>query len=160
LHKIRAGRITLKIFDSILVECYQKFINLNQLSSIVIINNNAVKITPWDKNNMQSINKAIINSDLGVNPNIIDNAIKLNFPPMTQERRLDLIKSIKKTGENTKINIRNIRRDNNTIVKKLLKEKEITKDEEKLVQDKIQIITDRFILEVNKCYTIRYTPSF
>jgi len=104
-----------------------------------------------DKSNIQSINKAIINSDLGVTPNIIGNTIKLNFPPMTQERRLELIKSIKRTGENTKINIRNVRRDNNTIVKKLLKEKEITKDEEKLVQDKIQIITDRFILEVNKC---------
>jgi ribosome recycling factor len=151
LDKIRTGRVNLRIFDSILVESYKKYININQLASIVIINNNSVNISPWDKNNLQSINKSIINSNLGVNPLIIDNIIKINFPPMTKERRFELIKNIKKEGENFKINIRNIRREKNNISKKLLKNKKITKDEEKIIQDKIQNITNKFILEVDKC---------
>lgn len=151
LNKIRTGRINLNIFESISVESYGKLISLNQVSTIVILNNNSVKITPWDKSNIQSINKAIMESDLGVNPSVLDNVIKINFPPMNEERRLELIKSIKRIGEKNKINIRNIRRDKNNIVKKLLKNKEISKDDEKLMQDKIQNITDKFISEVNEC---------
>jgi ribosome recycling factor len=151
LNKIRTGRVNLKIFDSILVDSYQKNININQLASIMIINNNTVKITPWDKNNLQSINKAIINSNLGVNPSVIDDTIKINFPPMNEERRIELIKNIKKIGENSKITIRNIRRDKNNITKKLLKNKDITKDEEKNIQDQIQSITNKFITEVDQC---------
>jgi len=151
LDKIRTGRISTKIFDSISVECYEKLININQLASIVIMSNNSVKITPWDKTNTNNISKAIINSDLGVNPSIVENVIKISFPPMNEERRMELIKYIKKIGENSKISIRNIRRDKNNVVKKLLKNKEITKDEEKLIQEKIQNITNEFILEVNQC---------
>jgi len=151
LNKIRTGRINLQIFDSISVECYQKHININQLASIVIINNNSVKITAWDKNNIQNINKAITNSNLGVNPSIVDDIIKINFPPMNNERRVELIKNIKKIGENIKVNIRNIRREKNNITKKLLKNKEITQDEEKVLQEKIQNITNKFIIEVNTC---------
>jgi ribosome recycling factor len=151
LDKVRTGRVNLSLFESIQVECYDKSINLNQIASIVIISNNSVKITPWDMSNINNINKAIMNSNLGVNPSVIDNTIKINFPPMNEERRIELIKFIKKTGENIKINIRNIRRDKNNIIKKLLKNKEITKDEEKSMQEKIQNITNKFISEVNKC---------
>lgn len=155
LDKIRTGRVNVKIFDSILVECYQKHVSINQLASIVIINNNSVKITPWDKSNTQNINKSIINSNLGVTPSIIDENIKINFPPMNEERRIDLIKNIKKIGESSKISIRNIRRDSNNIVKQLLKKKEIAKDEEKSMQEKIQKITNKFITEVDKCLKMK-----
>jgi len=150
LNKIRTGRVSLQIFDSILVECYQKQININQLASIVIVNNNSVKITVWDKNNVKNVNKAIINSSLGVNPSIMDNTIKINFPPMNNDRRMELVKSIKRIGENIKITIRNIRREQNNITKKMLKNKEITKDEEKSSQEEIQNITNKFIINVDQ----------
>jgi len=155
LDKIRTGRVNIKIFDSILVECYQKHVNINQLASIVIINNTSVKITPWDKNHIQNISKSIINSNLGVTPSIVDENIKINFPPMNKERRMSLIKNIKKIGESSKISIRNIRRDGNNAVKQLLKKKEIAKDEEKSMQEKIQKITNKFITEVEKCLKMK-----
>jgi len=157
LDKIRTGRVNIKLFESILVECYNDKLKLNQLSSIVIINNNSVQINPWDKKNIQNIEKAIINSNLGINPSIIDNVIKITFPPMNEERRVELIKYVKKTIENTKISIRNIRRDKNNTIKKLLKSKDITKDEEKTMQEKIQNITNKFILEVDQCLKIKET---
>jgi ribosome recycling factor len=98
LNTIRTGRINVSIFNSILVECYQKSVNINQLASISITNNNTAKIIPWDKNNIQNINKAIMNSKLGVNPSILDDTIKIIFPPMNEERRKELIKNMKKTG--------------------------------------------------------------
>lgn len=125
--KIRTGRVNIKLFESIIVECYGKFIPIKNLSSISIINNNALKITPWDKMHMQNIEKAIMSSNLGVTPSIIDNIIKITFPPMNTERRLELIKHIKKTSEQNKINIRNIRRDQNNSIKKLLKKKRYNK---------------------------------
>jgi len=151
LDKIRTGRVNINLFESILVDCYEKLISINELATITVISNNSVKIMPWDKSNIQNINKAILSSNLGVTPSIVDNVIKINFPPMNEERRIELIKYIKKTVENTKIQIRNIRRDYNNISKKLLKNKDVTKDEEKIIQDKIQNITNKFILEVNKC---------
>jgi ribosome recycling factor len=131
LDKIRTGRVNINLFESILVDCYEKLISINELATITVISNNSVKIMPWDKSNIQNINKAILSSNLGVTPSIIDNVIKINFPPMNEERRIELIKYIKKTVENTKIQIRNIRRDYNNISKKLLKNKDVTKDEEK-----------------------------
>jgi ribosome recycling factor len=150
--KIRTGRVNLKLFESIIVNCYEKSLSLNQLSTIIILNNNSVKITPWDKNNIQDINKAILNSNMGVNPTIDEGSLKINFPPMNTERRNELIKQTTKLTEDSKISIRNIRRDKNNIVKQLLKNKEITKDEEKFTQEKIQKITNKFILEVDECF--------
>lgn len=149
--KIRTGRVNIKLFESIMIECYGRFTPLNNLSSISIINNNSLQITPWDKTNLQSIEKSIMSANLGVTPSIIDNIIKITFPPMNTERRLELIKHIKKISEQNKINIRNIRRDQNNLLKKLLKKKDITKDEEKSSQTKIQSITNVYISKVDKC---------
>jgi ribosome recycling factor len=155
LDKVRTGRVNLQLFESILVECYDKLVKLNQISSIIILSNNSVIITPWDKSNTNNINKALIKSDLGINPSVSDDTIKINFPAMNKERRLELVKYIKKVVENSKINMRNIRREKNNIVKTLLKNKDITKDEEKIMQEKIQDITNKFILEVNKCLKMK-----
>lgn len=151
LDKIRTGRINTSLFDSVLVECYGKRIKVNQISSIVIMNNNSVKISPWDKENIQKIHKAITASDLGLNPSIANNEIKITLPPMNEERRLEIMKKVRKVTEGSKISIRSVRREKNNISKKYLKEKLITKDEDKLIQDKIQEITNEFILEVNEC---------
>ena len=151
LDKVRTGRVNIKLFESIIIECYGKFIPLNNLSSISIINNTSLQITPWDKTHLQNIEKSIMSANLGVTPSIIDNIIKITFPPMNTERRLELIKHIKKISEQNKINIRNIRRDQNNLLKKLLKKKDITKDEEKSSQNKIQNITNTYISKVDKC---------
>lgn len=149
--KIRTGRVNIKLFESIFVECYGKSTKLNNLASIIILNNNSIKINPWDKSNISHIEKSIISANLGITPSIINNSIKINFPAMNEERRKELIKYVKKISENNKIIIRNIRRDKNQILKNLLKNKDISKDQEKIAQDKIQKITNRFILEVDTC---------
>lgn len=149
LDKIRTGRVSLGLFESILVNCYGKSIKLNQIASVVVMNNNSVKITPWDKNNVQSINKAILNANIGITPNVDEDIIKINIPPMTKERRIELIKNSKKITETSKVNIRNIRREKNNLIKNMLRNKIISQDEEKKMQEKIQKITNQFISEVD-----------
>jgi ribosome recycling factor len=150
LLKIRTGRAHPSLVEHIRVSCYDSELPLNQIASISIGDARTLLISPWDRNMVAPIEKAIMQSDLGLNPISAGQVIRVPLPPMTEERRKDLVKHIHHEAENARVTIRNIRRDANTQLKDLLKEKTITEDEEHRSADKIQKITDKYIGETDK----------
>ncbi|CAM2891370.1 ribosome recycling factor [Paenibacillus sediminis] len=149
LATLRAGRATPSLLDRIQVEYYGSLTPLNQLANINTPDSRTLLIQPWDKSSLADIERAIMKSDLGLTPANDGSTIRLTIPPLTSERRAELVKLTKKFGEEAKVAIRNIRRDANDDIKK--KEKtEISEDESRRHQDDIQKVTDKFIAEVDK----------
>lgn len=150
VNKLRTGRAHPSLLEHIRVDYYGTSTPLNQMASVNVSDPRTLTISPWDKNMVQPIEKAIMNADLGLNPNTAGTVIRVPVPPLTEERRRDLVRVVKSEAENARIAIRNIRRDANADIKDLLKEKEITEDEEHRAQDGIQKLTDDFIAEIEK----------
>lgn len=146
---IRAGRANPRILDKIMVDYYGTPSPLQSVANISVPEARMILIQPWEASLIKEIEKAILTSDLGLTPANDGKAIRLVFPDLTEERRKLLVKDVKKKGENTKISIRNIRRDGNDIVKKQVKANECSEDEGKELEDKIQKLTDKYIKEID-----------
>ncbi len=150
LAKLRTGRAHPGLLDHLTVEYYGSEVPLSQVANIAIEDSRTLTVTPWEKTMVSIIEKAIISSDLGLNPATAGTVIHIPLPPLTEERRKDLIRVVHQDGEAAKVAIRNIRRDANHDLKTLLKEKEVSEDEEHKAQEDIQQITDAHILKVDK----------
>ncbi|MFD2613037.1 ribosome recycling factor [Paenibacillus gansuensis] len=149
LTTLRAGRATPALLDRVQVEYYGAMTPVNQLANISTPDSRTLMIQPWDKSSLSTIEKAIFKSDLGLTPSNDGSSIRIVIPPLTEERRAELVKNTKKFGEDAKVAIRNIRRDANDDIKKLEKGT-ISEDESRKHQDDIQKATDRFVAEVDK----------
>ena len=149
LARIRTGRATPALLDGIVVDYYGSMLPVNQVGNVSVPDARMIVIQPWEKSMLPVIEKAIQASDLGLNPQNDGNLIRLPIPPLSEERRKELFKTCKKTGEETKVAIRNVRRDSNEKLKKAEKDKAITQDEEKKGLDEIQKLTDKFIKTVD-----------
>ena len=149
LTRIRTGRASTALVDGIKVPYYGSDMPLNQVASVSLGDSRSIIITPFEKSLVAVIEKALMASDIGITPTTAGTVIRLNMPPLTEERRRELAKHVGHEGENAKIAIRNIRRDALQQVKDLLKEKQITEDEERKADDEIQKLTDRFVKDVD-----------
>lgn len=147
---IRAGRANPHVLDKIMVDYYGQPSPLQTVANISVPEARVIQIQPWEASLIKEIEKAILVSDLGLTPNTDGKLIRLVFPELTEERRKDLVKDVKKKGENAKVAIRNIRRDANDSVKKQNKASEISDDEAKQMEDKVQKLTDKYVAEVDK----------
>jgi len=147
---IRAGRANPHILDKLRVDYYGAPTPIQQVANVTVPEARTLMIQPWEASLIKEIEKAIMNSDLGVTPNNDGKNIIINFPELTEERRKDLAKDIKKKGEAAKVIIRNIRRDANDALKKMNKASEISEDELKTNEDKVQKLTDKYVAEVDK----------
>ena len=150
LSKVRTGRANTALLDHIRVDYYGTSSPLNQVSTITVSDARTISINPWEKSMIPKIEKAIIESDLGLNPMSASDTIRVPIPALTEERRRDITKLARSEGESCKVAIRNIRRSTNSDMKEWLKEKEITEDEERNGQDEVQKLTDRFTSEVDE----------
>ena len=148
INKLRTGRAHPSLLEHIKVDYYGNATPLNQVASITV-SPRTLTIAPWEKTMVQPIEKAIMNADLGLNPNTSGTVIHVPLPPLTEERRKDLVRVVKSEAENARVAVRNIRRDANADIKDLLKEKEIGEDDEHRAQDGIQKLTDSFIAEID-----------
>jgi ribosome recycling factor len=146
---LRSGRASTALFDKIKVDYYGQETPLNQVASISVPEARLVVIQPWDKSLLSPIEKALMKSELSLNPNNDGKLIRINIPPLTEQRRKELVKMAKNIAENSRVSIRNIRRDAIEELKKLEKQKEITEDDLKLGQDEVQKVTDSFIADIN-----------
>jgi ribosome recycling factor len=150
LSKIRTGRAHPGILDQVQVEYYGSMVPLSQVANVTLIDARNISVQPWEKGMGAKVEKAIRESDLGLNPSSQGDLIRVPMPALTEERRKDLTKVVKNAGEDAKIAIRNLRRDANEQAKKLLKDKEITEDDDRRSQEDIQKLTDKMIIEVDK----------
>lgn len=150
LSSLRAGRATPTLLDRIEVDYYGTLTPLNQLAGVTAPEPRLLVVQPWDKQSLPEVEKAIMKSDLGLTPSNDGNVIRLTIPELTEERRKDLVKFVKKKAEEGRVAIRNIRRDANDSIKQLEKESEISEDESKRAQDEIQELTDEMIKEVEQ----------
>ncbi|HJE03003.1 Ribosome-recycling factor [Aliarcobacter thereius] len=147
---LRTGKVNVNILDNIKVDYYGTMTDLSQVGSVLATDATTITINPWEKNLLGLIEKAIQTANIGVNPNNNGESIKLFFPPMTVEQRQETAKQAKVMTDNAKVAIRNIRQNANTKVKNLLKDKEITEDDNKKAQDEIQKITDGFVAKADE----------
>ncbi|MGY6517949.1 MAG: ribosome recycling factor [Lysobacteraceae bacterium] len=150
LTKLRTGRASTAIVDHIKVNYYGSDMPLAQVASVTVSDARSLTITPWEKPMVAAVEKAILASDLGLTPNTAGTTIRINLPPLTEERRKELGKHVAAEGENTKVAIRNVRRDAIHQVKELLKEKQVTEDEVRRAEDDIQKLTDAAVKEVDE----------
>jgi ribosome recycling factor len=148
--KIRTGRAHPSLLDQITVSYYGSDSPLSQVANVSVEDSRTLKVTPWEKSMVQAIEKAIMASDLGLNPATQGLVIRIPLPPLTEERRRDLVKIVKQEAEQGRVSIRNIRRDANSEIKEALKEKLISKDEARAGEEKIQKVTDQYVKEVEK----------
>lgn len=149
-NKIRTGRAHPAILDSVMVNYYGQETPLKQVASVNVEDSRTLAVSPWEKNLIPTIEKAIMMSDLGLNPSSTGDVIRVPMPMLTEDSRRELVKQAKADAEHGRVSIRNARRDANNDLKDLLKEKEITEDEERKGQDEIQKLTDQYIAEVEK----------
>ncbi|NOX42250.1 MAG: ribosome recycling factor [Gammaproteobacteria bacterium] len=150
LTKLRTGRANPSLLDHVMVSYYGSDVPISQVANISVADARMLTVTPWEKSVAQDVEKAIRNSGLGLNPAATGDLIRVPLPALTEERRKEMIKLVRSEGEAAKVAIRNIRRDANHDFKNLLKEKEITEDDERRGQDDVQKITDKCIAEVEK----------
>ena len=150
LNTIRTGRANPAMLDLITIEAYGKKMPINQLATITVPEPRSISIQVWDKSNVVLIDSAIKKSNLGVNPQINGQILRINIPQLTEERRVELVKNLKTIGEKAKVSVRNIRRDSNDNIKNLLKEKKISEDESKNYEKEIQKKTDDNIEKIDK----------
>mgnify|MGYP000170492271 FL=1 len=147
---IRAGRANPHVLDRLRIDYYGTPTPIQQVGNVTVPEARMIVIQPWEKKLIKDIEKAILTSDLGINPNNDGSAVRLIFPELTEERRKDLAKDVKKKGENAKVAIRNIRRDANDSFKKLSKSADVSEDEVKELEDGAQKMTDKYITEIDK----------
>ncbi|WP_404409981.1 ribosome recycling factor [Pseudidiomarina marina] len=150
ISKVRTGRAHPSILDGIMVPYYGADTPLKQLANITVEDSRTLAITVFDKSSSGAVEKAIMTSDLGLNPAAAGTVIRVPLPPLTEERRRDLVKVVRAEAEQGRVAVRNIRRDANTDLKELLKEKEITEDEERKATDEIQKLTDTYIAKIDE----------
>ena len=150
LTKLRTGRAHASLLDHITVSYYGSEMPLNQVASVAVSDARTLLVTPWERNMVGPIEKAIMTSDLGLNPATAGTSIRIPLPPLTEERRRDLVKVVRHEGEGAKVAVRNIRRDANGQLKALLKDKKISEDADRQAQDEIQKLTDRHIQEIDR----------
>ncbi len=150
LTKIRTGRAHTSLLDHITVEYYGSEVPLNQVSNVGVEDSRTLTVTPWEKDMVAKIEKAIMGSDLGLNPATAGTVIRVPLPPLTEERRKDMIRVVRNEAEGGRIAIRNIRRDAIHDVKELFKEKMIGEDDERRAEEEIQAITDKYIAEIDQ----------
>ncbi|NGM88398.1 ribosome recycling factor [Parapusillimonas sp. SGNA-6] len=150
LSKIRTGRAHAGILDHVMVEYYGSPVPVSQVANVNLIDARTISVQVWEKNMAGPVEKAIRESDLGLNPISMGDNIRVPMPALTEERRRDLTKVVRNEGEETKIAVRNLRRDANDALKKLVKEKEISEDEERRMQEEVQKLTDKHVGEVDK----------
>ncbi|OGO90206.1 MAG: ribosome recycling factor [Coxiella sp. RIFCSPHIGHO2_12_FULL_42_15] len=149
LSKLRTGRAHPSLLEHIRVDYYGSETPLNQVASVAVENARMLTVTPWEKNMVGAIEKAIMTSDLGLNPSSAGVVIRVPLPPLTEERRRDLAKIVREEGERARVSVRNIRREANQDLKDLLKAKEVSEDDERRGQTDIQKITDKFIQQID-----------
>lgn len=147
--KLRTGRATTALVDGVKADYYGTPTPISQMASVAVPDSRTLTIQPWDKAGIAAVEKAILKSDLGLTPINDGKIIRINIPPLTEERRKDLVKVSRKYGEEAKVAVRNVRRDANDVLKKAEKDKEITEDELKRGQDEVQKLTDKFVAEVD-----------
>jgi len=157
LSKIRTGRAHPSLLDQVTVEYYGSEVPISQVANVSSEDARTLLVSPWEKDMVKAVEKAILTSDLGLNPSTAGTAIRVPMPPLTEERRRDLVKIVKSEAEGGKVAIRNIRRDANSDLKDLLKEKEISEDDERRSQEVIQQLTDKYIAEVDKALAVKET---
>jgi ribosome recycling factor len=150
LGKVRTGRAHTGLLDHVMVDYYGTPTPVNQTANVTLQDARTIVVVPWDKKMLAAIEKAIRNSDLGLNPASHGDSIRVPMPPLTEERRRDLIKVVRHEAENARVAVRNIRRDANAHLKDLLKNKTATEDQERRAEEEIQKLTDRYIQEIDK----------
>lgn len=150
LAKIRTGRAHVGLLDHVMVEYYGSMVAVNQVANVNLGDARTINVQPYEKNMIGKVEKAIRDCDLGLNPATNGDLIRVPMPMLTEERRKDLIKIVRSEGENAKVSIRNVRRDANDALKKLIKDKEISEDDERRAQDDVQKATDKAVIEVDK----------
>ena len=150
LQKIRTGRAHPGLLDQVHVEYYGSMVPLSQVANVSLLDARTISVQPWEKGMGQKIEKAIRESDLGLNPSAQGDLLRVPMPALTEERRKELTKVVRHAGEDAKVAVRNLRRDANEQLKKLLKDKLATEDEERRAQDDVQKLTDRTIAEIDK----------
>ena len=155
LVKLRTGRANAALLDHVRVDYYGSPVPISQVASVVVEDARTITITPWEKPMVAAIEKAIMTSDLGLNPNTAGQTIRINMPPLTEERRRDLAKVVKTEAEGAKVAIRNVRRDANQAVKELEKAKQISTDDLKRGETEIQKLTDQFVAKIDEVAAIK-----
>jgi len=150
LTKLRTGRAHTSLLDHITVDYYGSEVPLKQVANVAVEDARTLTVTPWEKPMVAVIEKAIMKSDLGLNPNTAGTVMRIPLPPLTEERRRDMIRIVRQEAEGAKVAVRNIRRDANNDFKELLKEKEISEDDERRAQEQIQKLTDQFVADIDK----------
>ena len=150
LASIRTGRANSSMLDMIKVDVYGQLMPINQLATVSVSEARLITVQVWDQSNIKAVDSSIQKSDLGINPQIDGSVLRLRIPDLTEERRKDLIKILKTIGEKNKVSIRNIRREGNDVLKKLIKEKKISEDENKIFEKNIQKVTDEHIANIEK----------
>ncbi|HEX7644932.1 MAG TPA: ribosome recycling factor [Burkholderiaceae bacterium] len=150
LAKVRTGRAHVGILDHVMVDYYGNPTALNQVANLTLIDARTIGVQPWEKKMLQAVEKAIREADLGLNPATQGDMIRVPTPPLTEERRKEMVKLVKSETETAKVAIRNVRRDANEGLKKLLKDKECSEDDERRAQDDVQKLTDKFVAEADK----------
>lgn len=150
LAKVRTGRANASLLDTIHVDYYGSEMPLSQVANITVSDARTITVTPWEKAMVSAVEKAIMKSDLGLNPATSGTVIRVPLPPLTEERRRDLGKVVRNEGEGARVAVRNIRRDVLSDLKSLLKDKEITEDEERKAQEQVQKITDKYVAEIDE----------
>ncbi|HUH59733.1 MAG TPA: ribosome recycling factor [Candidimonas sp.] len=150
LSKIRTGRAHAGILDHVMVDYYGSPVPVSQVGNVNLVDARTISIQVWEKNMAGPIEKAIRDSDLGLNPISMGDSIRVPMPALTEERRRDLTKVVRTEGEDAKIAVRNLRRDANDTLKKLVKDKEISEDDERRMQDDVQKLTDKYVAEIDK----------
>jgi len=150
LAKVRTGRAHTGLLDHVMVEYYGSMVAVNQVANVNLGDARTINVQPYEKNMMAKVEKAIRDCDLGLNPATNGDVIRVPMPMLTEERRRDLTKIVRTEGENAKVAIRNVRRDANDALKKLVKDKAISEDDERRAQDEVQKMTDKSVIEVDK----------
>ena len=155
LATIRAGRANPHILDKLTVDYYGTASSIQQVANVTVPEARMIQIQPWENSLIKEIEKVIMTSDLGLTPTNDGKTIRLVFPELTEERRKELVKDVKKRGENAKVAVRNIRREANDAVKKLSKTDEISEDEGKKLEDEIQKLTDKYVAQIDKAVEVK-----
>lgn len=155
LSKIRSGRAHTGLLDHVTVDYYGTQTPINQVANVTLADARTIGVVPWEKKMANAIEKAIRESDLGLNPMSVGESIRVPMPALTEERRRDLLKVVKHEAETVRVAMRNVRRDANAHLKELLKSKEVSEDDERRGQDDIQKLTDRYIAEIDKVLQVK-----
>ena len=155
LAKVRTGRAHTGLLDHVTVDYYGTPTPVPQVANVTLVDARTIGVTPWEKKMAQAIEKAIRDSDLGLNPATVGETVRVPMPALTEERRKDLIKVVHKEAENARIAVRNVRRDAIHQLKDLLKQKKVAEDEERRAQDDVQKLTDRYIADIDKLLQVK-----